>query len=110
MELGRGVRQRCCFSLILFNLYSKYLTNEVLEGFGNFRIGGQVIRTEKYVDDLVLLRRKRCCRACLIDELKLEWKFLWTNCSSRNFKATVPNADNDRSETMGRCGIFQLVG
>jgi hypothetical protein len=56
-------------SLILFNFYSKYLTNEVLEGFGDFKIGGQVIRTEKYVDDLVLLRRKRCYRACLINEL-----------------------------------------
>jgi len=50
-------------------LYSKYLTKKVLEEFGDFRIGGQVIRTEKYVDDLVLLRKKRCYRACLIDEL-----------------------------------------
>jgi hypothetical protein len=50
-------------------LYNTYLTKEVLEGFGDFKIGGQVIRTEKYVDDLVLLRRKRCYRACLIDEL-----------------------------------------
>jgi len=57
------------FSLILFNFYSTYLTKEVLEGFGDFKIVGQVIRTEKYVDDLVLLRRKRCYRACLIDEL-----------------------------------------
>jgi len=97
------------FSLILFNLYSKYLTKEVLEGFGDFKIG-QVIRTEKYVDDLVLLRRKGCYRACLTDELKLEWKFLWTVYGSRNFKATVPNADNDRSKTTGKCGIFQLVG
>ena len=71
------------FSLTLFNFYSKYLTKKVLEGFGDFKIGGQVIRTEKYVDDLVLLRRKRCYRACLIDELKLEgsveWKVIWTN-------------------------------
>jgi hypothetical protein len=56
------------FSPILFNLYSTYLTKEVLEGFGNFKIGGQVILTEKYVDDLVLLRRKRCNRAYLLDE------------------------------------------
>jgi len=88
------------FSLIVFNLYSKYLAKEVLEGFGDFKIGGQAIRTEKYVDDLVLLRRKRCYRARLIDELKLEYamerKFLWTNYSNKNFKATVPNVDNDR--------------
>jgi hypothetical protein len=87
------------FSLILFSLYSKYFTKEVLEGFGDFKIGGQVIRTEKYVDDLVLQRRKQCYRACLIDELKLdyavEWKFTWTDYGNKNFKATAPNADID---------------
>jgi hypothetical protein len=40
---GRGVRQRCCSSPILFNLYSEYLTMEALEGFGDFKIGGQAI-------------------------------------------------------------------
>jgi hypothetical protein len=41
-------------SSIVFNWYSKYLTKEALEGFGNFRIGGQVFRTVKYADGLVL--------------------------------------------------------
>jgi hypothetical protein len=41
-------------SLILFNLYSVYHTKENLEGFGDFRIGGQVICTVKCADDLVL--------------------------------------------------------
>jgi hypothetical protein len=44
--------------LILFNLYSEYLTKEALEGFGDFKIAGQVIRTVKYADDLVLLARE----------------------------------------------------
>jgi hypothetical protein len=35
-------------------LYSKYLTKEALEGFGDFKIGTQVICTVKYVDDLAL--------------------------------------------------------
>jgi hypothetical protein len=43
--------------LILFNLYSEYLTKEALEGFGDFKIG-QVIRTVKYGDYLVLLARE----------------------------------------------------
>ena len=42
----------------LFNLYSKYLTNQALEVFGGFKIGGQVICTVKYADDLVLLAKK----------------------------------------------------
>ena len=46
MKTGRGVRQGCCLSQILYNLYSEYLTNEALEGSEDFKIG-QVIRTVK---------------------------------------------------------------
>ena len=52
MKIGRGVRQGCCLSLILFDLYSEYLISEAVEGFGDFRVG-QVMRTVKYADDLV---------------------------------------------------------
>jgi hypothetical protein len=33
-----------CMYTYVFNLYSEYLTKEALEGFGDFKIGGQVIR------------------------------------------------------------------
>jgi len=45
----------CCLSQILLNLYSEYLIREALEGFGDFKIEGKVIRTLNYGDDLVLL-------------------------------------------------------
>jgi hypothetical protein len=45
-------------SPILFNLNSDYLTKEVLEEFGDFKRGGQVIRTVNYAYDLVLLARE----------------------------------------------------
>jgi hypothetical protein len=49
VKTGRGVRQGCCLSLRLFNVYSQCLTKETLEGFEDFKRGGHVIRTTKYV-------------------------------------------------------------
>jgi hypothetical protein len=78
VNIGRGVRQGYCLSPILFNLYSEYVTKEDLEGFGDFKIGGQVIRTVKYADYLVLLAREETVLQGMIDRLKLkdavEWK------------------------------------
>ena len=54
---GRGVTQGCSLSPILFNLYRKYLTEDALEGFGDCKIGGQIIHTVKYADELVLLAK-----------------------------------------------------
>jgi len=55
VKTGRGVRQACCLSLILFNSYSQHLTKKALEGCEDLKIGGKVICIVKYADDLVLL-------------------------------------------------------
>jgi hypothetical protein len=41
VKIGRGVRQVCCLSPIVFNLYSEYLIEEALEGFGDFKRAGK---------------------------------------------------------------------
>jgi hypothetical protein len=55
VKIGRGVRQGRCLSSLLFNLYSEYVTQEAPEGLGDFRVGGKIISTVRYADDLVLL-------------------------------------------------------
>ena len=56
-------------SLILSNLYSEYLTKEALEGFEDFKKGGQVICTVKYADDFALLAREERVLQGMIDRL-----------------------------------------
>jgi hypothetical protein len=45
------------------------ITKETLEGFGDFKTGGQVIRTVKYADDLVLLAKGETVLQGMIDRL-----------------------------------------
>ena len=112
MKIGRGVRQGCCLSSILFNLYSECLTKKALEGFGHFKIGGQIINTLKYADDLVLLAKEEKVLQDMIDKLieiggcygmKMNVE---KNKSNENFKTTIPSKNYDRPKTTRECGIF----
>jgi len=69
VKIGRGVRQGCCLSPILFNLYSECLTKEALEGFGDFKIGGKIIHTVKYADELVLMAKEETVLQDMADKL-----------------------------------------
>jgi hypothetical protein len=67
VKIGKGVTQGCYLSPILFNLYSECLTKEALERFGDFKIGGKIIHTVKYADDLVLLAKEEKVLQDMID-------------------------------------------
>jgi hypothetical protein len=97
VKTGRGVRQECCLSTILFNVYSECLTKDALEGCGDLKIGGQIINTVKYADELVLLAKEEKVLQAMIDksidigrcygmEMNVE-----KNKINGNFKTTIPS-------------------
>ena len=49
--------------------YSEHLTKEGLERLGDFKIGGQVIRSVKYTDDLVLVPKEATVLQGVTDRL-----------------------------------------
>ena len=52
VRIGGGVRQECCISPILFNLYGEYLIKEALAEVRDFKIGGRIINKVRFVDDI----------------------------------------------------------
>ena len=50
-------------------MHSEYVTKGTVEGFGDFKTGGQASRTVKYADELVLLAEEKTVLQGVIDRL-----------------------------------------
>jgi len=94
------------------NLYSECLTTEALEGFGDFKIGGQITRSVKYADDLVLLAKEEKVLQDMVDKLTktrgcfgMEMNVEKTKVM-RISRQSLPVKKYDRPKTTGECGIF----
>jgi len=59
VKIGRGVRQGCCMSPILFNLYGEYLMMEALADVGDFKIWGRIINKVRFADDTAIIANTR---------------------------------------------------
>ena len=57
MQIGRGVRQGCCMSSILFNLYGEYLMKEASAEVGDFKNGGRIINKVRFADDTAIIAK-----------------------------------------------------
>jgi hypothetical protein len=50
-------------------MFMVWLTKGALDGLGDFNIGGQIIQTVKYADDLALMSKEETVLQSMIDKL-----------------------------------------
>jgi exonuclease III len=55
IELGRGVRQGCCLSPILFNIYLEEMIREIEMKMKGVKIGGRKVSCVRFADDMAVL-------------------------------------------------------
>src|SRR5688572_32972499 len=59
-EIGRRVRQGCCMSPLLFNIYAEAMMVEAMEGIKEgIQIGGKLLKDVRFADDQGMVCRKR---------------------------------------------------
>ena len=51
-DIRRGVRQGCCISPMLFNIYAEAMMTEAMEGIEEgIKVGGKLIQDVRFADD-----------------------------------------------------------
>ena len=79
-------------------------------------IGGQIIQTVKYADDLVLIAKEEKVIQGMIDKLIETGRYYGMEMnvekkkSNENFKTTIPSNNYDTPKTAGECEMFQIFG
>jgi len=69
-DIGRGVRQGCCMSPILFNIYAEAMMIEAMEGIEEgIRVGGKLIYDARFVDDQGMVANTETRLQKIIDNL-----------------------------------------
>jgi len=91
-EIGRGVRQGCCLSPTLFNIYLEELVRDCFEENGGVKVGGRTIKCIRFADDMALLAENENIMNRMLAELN-------ESCEKYGMKI---NANKTKSMMIGR--------
>ena len=69
-EIGSGVRQGCCMSPLLFNIYAEAMMIEAMEGIEEgIKIGGKLLNDVRFADDQGMITRSQNGLQMIVDRL-----------------------------------------
>ena len=91
IAIGKGVRQGCILSPILFNIYAESKMREALNNWdGGVKIGGHIISNLRYADDTTLLSSTEADLTELLERVKMasEKAGLYLNVAKTKLMAT----------------------
>ena len=72
INIGKGVRQGCILSPLLFNIYAEKIMRKALEDWdGGISIGGRMITNLRYADDTTLIAETKNDLIAIMERVKL---------------------------------------
>src|SRR6478609_928985 len=116
--IGRGVRQGCPLSPLLFSIYGEMMMKEALENVEEvMRVGGELIKDVKYADDQGMVAITEAGLQSLMDSLYTTAKYYDMTINIKKTKAMVVSRNGGErvnitveGQSVGQVSKFRYLG